>query len=121
MNVLIRLMLLGVLLSITSCQEEETSRETARVQREVNRQVAIVREELKTSENLWHTVRVTAFCILAGGCLIWLLGGIEGTNISMGPPPLPNGHLPDQQPGRRIIDRRPEEHGHESDDDPYPN
>jgi hypothetical protein len=120
MKALLQLLLLGMLLSITSCQEEETSREEVRVQQEVNRRVAVIKDDMKTTEQSWHTIRVSAFCILAGGCLIWLLGGGEEIPVRSERPRISSGSAPEQQPGRRIIDRRQEDYDHEREDDPYP-
>lgn len=120
MNAALRFLVLAMVLAVTSCGKDETDEEEVRVQREIDRRVEIIRNDLKTAENAWHTVRVSAFCILAGGCLIWLLGGNGANPSGRGGRPRLTGSKPDEQaPGRRIIDRDNAPYDHEHEDDPY--
>lgn len=104
MNGFFRLLLLLPLLCLTSCQEE-TSREEARIRREVDQRVEAIRTEMKVSEHRWRTIRTVTLCLLAGGSLIWLFNG--GGTVS------PRGRYPSladnggyETPNRRrVIDR----------------
>jgi hypothetical protein len=109
------LMLLPILVFI-SCCENETSREEARIRDQVDQRVEIIRSEMKVTENRWHTVRVVAFCLLAGGSLIWLFNG--GATPSRGSYPLlADARSPESGPRRRVIDRTYDDD--EPDDPPY--
>lgn len=108
----VRCLLLLPMMWLFSCNEEETSREEARVQKEVNQRVEIIRSELKVSQDRWRTVRIVTFSLLAGGSLLWLLNSHEEP---VGNPRLRDGN---PQPRRRVIDR-PYEEDDESESYPY--
>jgi hypothetical protein len=111
--------ILALMLLLAGCEEKVDPREAA-IQREVSRQVETIRGEMKTTENGWRTVRVSGFCLLAGGCLIWLLGGQGAAPSAPGSRSrLSGGNLFDQPSGRRIVDRQGEDHDYEREDDPY--
>lgn len=118
MNIMLRILLAVLLLAAASCRPEETEIEDARVREEIERRVELMRRDLKTTENTWHTIRVSAYCILAGACLIWLLG--DGGSSHQGGRPRSQGGKPvETNPGRRIIDRDYDPYEHEREDDPY--
>jgi|GEM_PF-3795021 len=99
-----RWVMLLLLLLLSSCHESETSREEARFQREVSQRVEAIRTEMKISESRWHTVRIVAFSLLAGGSLIWLFNG-GGTSSGRGFSPLADGKEAESTTRRRVIDR----------------
>ena len=102
------LMLLPLFWLFSSCDEEQ-SKEEQRIRQEVEQRVETIRTEMKVSENRWHTVRIVAFCLLAGGSLIWLFNGGES----------PGRENKSIDPGyrRRVIDRNYDDD--ESDEHPY--
>ncbi len=110
------LMFLPLMWLFSSC-EEEKSREEARFQREVDQRVEVIRTEMKVSEGRWHTVRIVAFSLLAGGSLIWLFNGGGGSPAKENHPMLRDGRNNDPGYRRRVIDR-----AYEDDDEPdeYP-
>lgn len=102
---------------LSSC-EEEKSREEQRIRTEVDQRVETIRTEMKVSESRWHTVRVVAFCLLAGGSLVWLFNGGGESSPKHGHPMLRDARNPDPGHRRRVIDR-PYEDDDEPDDYPY--
>jgi hypothetical protein len=108
-------LLLIPILAFTSCQEEENEQES-RIRREVEERVEVIRGEMKISESRWHTVRIVAFCLLAGGSLIWLFNG-GGSSPGRSYPLLPDNRNSDPGCRRRVIDRPYDDD--EPDDPPY--
>ncbi len=118
MKSFLRILLLLALLWLPSCNGGGgISREEARIQREVNQRVETIRSEMKVSETRWKTARVVAFCLLAGGALIWLFNGGGGASIGESYPKLadPRNHDPGHR--RRVIDRH---YPDEDEPDEYP-
>jgi hypothetical protein len=109
----IRCMMLVPMFWLFSCNEEKTSKEEARIQREVEQRVETIRTEMKVAENRWHTARIVAFCLLAGGSLLWLFSGGGGPSGNESQPMLRDGRNQDSGPRRRVIDRP-----YEDDDEP---
>lgn len=107
---------LGSLLLLSSC-EDKVSKEEARIRREVDQRVQAARAEMRQSESRWHTARVVAFCLLAGGSLIWLMNRGGSPPSEADRPMLPGSRA--QPPGhrRRVIDRSYEDD--EPDEPPY--
>jgi hypothetical protein len=66
-NAVLRSMCLLPVLFLLSCEGEEKSREEARIQREVNQRVEVIRKEMKVSEKRWHTARTVASAHWPGG------------------------------------------------------
>ena len=117
MNAVLRSIFLLPVLFLLSCEGEEKSREEARIQREVNQRVEVIRKEMKVSENRWHTARTVALCALAGGSLLWLMG-TRGTGSNSRNPEA-RSRLPETR--SRMIER-PNLYGEEDDEsehDPY--
>ncbi|MBK1818276.1 hypothetical protein JIN84_21825 [Luteolibacter yonseiensis] len=113
MRTIIRILLLAFTLSLTACEEEQTSREEARVQQEVARRVEAIRTEMKTAEARWRTLRIGTLSLLAGGSLILLLGGYADKPGKTTSARLPAGDHPVR---RRVID-----HPYDDLDDEYEN
>lgn len=114
------ILIVAIALSLTSChEEEEQNREEARVQAEVTRRVETIRDDLKSSETMWHSVRVACFCILAGGSLIGLMSGLGSGERGTSREQFTSGNNRyESKPGRRVIDR-PYDPDYDPEDDPY--
>ena len=114
LKTILYLLIFFVSLALVSCQEDESSGQEAHLKEEVSRRVEIIRNEMKSDEARWHTIRVACFCLLAGGSLIGLMTAKESPRrlAAAGS----RGELP--QPGRRVIDR-PYDDPYEPEDDPY--
>jgi hypothetical protein len=119
MIVAIRYMMLVPMFWLFSCNEEKTSKEEARIQREVEQRVESIRTEMKVSENRWHTARIVCFCLLAGGSLIWLFNGGGAASGNLSYPLIPDGKNHENQNRRRVIDRPHFDPDDEPDDHPY--
>jgi hypothetical protein len=113
MKALLHLVVLSLALCLTSCREEESSAQEARLQEEVSRRVETIRNEMKSDETRWHSIRVACFCLLAGGSLIGLMTNHEKARRSA-----TTGSRGEPQAGRRVIDR-PYDDTNEYDNDPY--
>ncbi|MBX3742497.1 MAG: hypothetical protein KF712_16035 [Akkermansiaceae bacterium] len=117
MKSLLHILLLLPLLLLSSCKEEGVNREEARIRREVDRRVEAIHADLKVSDSRWKTVRVVAFCLLAGGSLIWLFNGGGGSSSGDSYPKLADSRNHDPGYRRRVIDRH---HPDEDEPDEYP-
>ncbi|MEY3898440.1 MAG: hypothetical protein RLZZ214_3962 [Verrucomicrobiota bacterium] len=73
-----RIILIVTVLMLGGCRDEPSSSksaEAARIEREVKRRVEVVEKGLKVRQTRLHTIRTTAFVLLAGGSialLVWL-------------------------------------------------
>ncbi len=115
----LRMLMLVPLMWLFSCNEEEASKEEARIRREVEQRVETIRTEMKVSETRWHTARIVCFCLLAGGSLIWLFNGGGAVSERGSCPLIPDGRNPENQNRRRVIDRPYNDPDDDSDDYPH--
>lgn len=115
----LRCLMLLPMMWLFSCDEEKSTKEEARIQREVDQRVETIRSEMKVTENRWKTVRTVTFCLLAGGSLIWLFND-GGTDSGSGNyPSLSDGKNRDTPTRRRVIDRPYPDPDDEPDEYPY--
>jgi len=115
LSAFLRILLLVPLLSLSACNGGGSiSKEEARIRREVDQRVEVMRSEMKVSESRWKTARVVAFCLLAGGALIWLFNGPGSSSSGDSYPRLPDNRNHDPGYRRRVIDRP-----YDEDDEPY--
>lgn len=114
------LIMIVVMLSsfaLVSCEDTLPPKGDARMQQEVERRIEILRGELKVEETRWRTLRISCFCLLAGGSLVLLFSGM-GESPSRESHPRLSGHPPyDHSQRRRMIDRHPDDDDEEG--NPY--
>jgi len=116
----LRVLPLIPMLWLSSCEpvREPSGDREARIRREVEQRVESIRSEMKVSESRWRTARVIAFCLLAGGSLVWLFNGGGESPPKHGHPMPRDARNPDPGYRRRVIERAYEEDD-ESEQYPY--
>ena len=67
----LKMLILALPVFFASCNEEVNPNDPV-IQREVARRTEVIREELKTDQDVRYTIRLIAVCMLAGGTLFGL-------------------------------------------------
>lgn len=70
-NIRLNMLILALPVFFASCNEEVDPNDPV-IQREVSKRTEVIREELKTDQDIRHTIRLIAVCMLAGGTLFGL-------------------------------------------------
>ena len=65
----------AAVLMLAGCEDDQAAKaaESARIEREVARRVAVARKELARRESRWHAIRIMGFVVLTAGAVAGLM------------------------------------------------
>jgi hypothetical protein len=112
-----RIILIATLLMLAGCRDEEVSSksaEEARIEKEVKQRVKVAEKALKVGQTRMHTIRITAFVLLAGGSIALFVRlqrqrGFHPTPIPERLPPVTRWMDHHAIPTTRVIETHPPE------------